>query len=166
MESLHGVASAPQMPRRMADLEPGEHLLLWGFRRWLSGLVDDAPSHWRIVEREFIDRFGAAHGRRSLVGLVRMIALMQSHAARSIVYHRPCCPCIGDDEATILAFLAACQRGDWSGARLRAASLVAETGIGDLLAAGARLARLLGDRGARLPLRAAPVSAEDRPTLH
>lgn len=166
MESLHGAASAALSPRRMSELEPGEHLLLWGFRRWLSGLVDDAPSHWRIVEREFTDRFGAAHGRRSLVGLVRMIALMQSHAARSIVYHRPCCPCIGDDEAAILAFLAACQRGDWSGAQLRAALLVKETGIGDLLQAGARLAKLLGDRGARLPLRAAPVAREVGATLH
>lgn len=166
MESWRGVASVAQMPRHMADLEPGEHLLLWGFRRWLSGLVDNAPAHWRIVEREFTDRLGVEHGRRSLVGLVRMIALMQSHAARSIVYHRPCCPCIGDDEVAILAFLAACQLGDWPGARQRAASLVEEAGIGDLLQAGARLARLLGDRGARLPLRAPPVSAEVRATLH
>jgi len=166
MESLHGVASATQIPRRMADLEPGEHLLLWGFRRSLSGLVDDAPVHWRIVEREFTDRLGFEHGRRSLVGLVRMIALMQSHAARSIVYHRPCCPCIGDDECVILGFLAACQRGDWPGARLRAASLVAEAGVGDLLQAGARLAKLLGDRGARLPLRAEPVAEGDRATIH
>jgi len=166
MERLHGVVPAAQMPRRMADLEPGEHLLLWGFRRWLSGLVDDAPAHWRIVEREFTDRFGGEHGRRSLVGLVRMIALMQSHAARSIVYHRPCCPCIGDDEAVILAFVAACQLGDWPGARLRAASLVDEAGVGDLLQAGARLAKLMGDRGAQLPLRAAPAAVAHQSTIH
>jgi len=166
MERVRGPAAAAELPPRMADLEPGEHLLLWGFRRWLCGLVDDAPDHWRIVEREFTDRFGVEHGRRSLVGLVRLIALMQSHAARSIVYHRPCCPCIGEDEAVILAFVAACQLGDWPGARLRAASLVEEAGVGDLLEAGARLARQLGDRGAHLPLRAAAPVDGPRPTLH
>lgn len=166
MQSLLGAAPAAETPRRLADLEPGEYLLLWGFRHWLCGLADDAPAHWRMVEREFTDRFGVSHGRRSLVGLVRMIALMQGHAARSIVYHRPCCPCVGEDEAIILAFVAACQLGDWPGARVRAASLVEETGLGDLLQAGARLAKLMGDRGAQLPLRATASPGEPRPTVH
>jgi hypothetical protein len=166
MTQLYGAAAEVQPLRRTADLEPGEHLLLWGFRHWLCGLIDDAPAHWRMVEREFTDRFGIDHGRRSLVGLVRMIALMQGHAARSIVYHRPCCPCVGADEAIILAFVAACQLGDWPGARVRAASLVDEAGVGDLLQAGARLAKLMGDRGAELPLRAAPETEAAQPTLH
>lgn len=166
MTRLHGAAAAVEPPRRMADLEPGEHLLLWGFRHWLCGLADEAPAHWRMVEREFTDRFGVDYGRRSLVGLVRMIALMQSHAARSIVYHRPCCPCVGEDEAVILDFVAACQLGDWPGARLRAASLVEEAGVGDLLQAGARFAKLMGDRGAQLPLRATTPIEGPQPTLH
>lgn len=166
MTRVHGAAPAAQPLRRMTDLEPGEYLLLWGFRHWLCGLIDDAPAHWRMVECEFTDRFGVDHGRRSLVSLVRMIALMQSHAARSIVYHRPCCPCVGEDEAIIVDFVAACQLGDWSGARMRAASLVDEGGVGDLLQAGARFAKLMGDRGAQLPLRAAPTVEGARPTVH
>ncbi|MEJ2119485.1 MAG: hypothetical protein P8Z76_02035 [Alphaproteobacteria bacterium] len=166
MTQLHGAALAAEPLRRTADLEPGEHLLLWGFRHWVCGLADDAPAHWRMVEREFTDRFGVDHGRRSLVGLVRMIALMQGHAARSIVYHRPCCPCVGEDEAIILGFVAACQLGDWPGARVRAASLVEEAGVGDLLQAGARLAKLMGDRGAALPLRATPIMEGPQLTVH
>jgi len=166
MESLLGAPGAAATPRRLAELEPGEHLLLWGFRHWLCGIADDTPAHWRMVEREFTDRFGLDHGRRALVGLVRLIALMQSNAARAIVYHRPCCPCVGEDETVILGFVASCQLGDWPGARARAASLVEETGVGDLLQAGARLAKLMGDRGAHLPLRAAPSADASRPTLH
>jgi hypothetical protein len=166
MARLHGAAPAAQTPQRMTDLEPGEHVLLWGLRHWLCGLADDAPAHWRMVEREFTERFGIEHGRRALLGLVRLIALMQGHAARAIVYHRPCCPCVGADEALILAFVAACQLGDWPGARARAAALVDETGVGDLLQAGARLAKLMGDRGVRLPLRPAEAAEGPRPTLH
>lgn len=165
MTSVLRAASAMQTPQRTADLEPGEHLLLWGLRHWLCGLADEAPAHWRMVEREFVDRFGVSHGRRSLVGLVRLIGLMQSHAARAIVYHRPCCPCVGDDEAVILAFVAACQLGDWPGARVRAASLVDEAGVGDLLQAGARLAMMMGERGTRLPL-CATEPADPQATIH
>jgi hypothetical protein len=166
MEMLDGPALERPLPRRMADLAAGEHLVLWGFRRWIVGLTDDAPAHWRIVEREFTRRFGVEDGRRSLVALVRLIAMLQSHAARPIVYHRPCCPCIGADEATILAFVAACQLGDWPGARHRAAMLVGEAGVGDLLEAGARLAKLLAGRGARLPLRGAWGADGRQMTIH
>jgi len=166
MEFSTGVRNMRPLPGRMADLEAGEHLLLWSLRRWLCGLMDDAPGHWRIVEREFTGRYGAEPGRQLLVGLVRMIALLQSHAERKIVYHRPCCPCVGEDEAALISYIAACQDGDWPAARAGAAGLVAEAGIGDLLETGVRLADQLRNRGAHLPRRAAPVRSGEPVTIH
>lgn len=135
---------------RMSELDPAEHLLVWSFRRWVSGLVDNAGAHWSMAGAEFDRRLGRAHGSPALAALARLVTALQAHATRPITYHRPCCPCLGADEAALVGLIAACQRGAWPAARRTAAGLVDEGGIGDLLAAGRTLARLLAERGERL----------------
>ena len=57
-------------------------------------------------------RCGAAAGREATAALGEMIEELRRTARRTISHHQPCCPSIGDDEATLLVLLAACQRGD------------------------------------------------------
>ena len=132
-------------------------MLLWGFRRWIVGLQTNAPHHWSHVWNHFAKRFGAQDGKEALSGLVGCIRALQHGARRSIVHHPPCCGHVAPDEVGFLAFIGACQRGDWLVSAQRAQSFVDPEGLGDLLQAGQRLGAVMSRHGLIARDRLAPA---------
>jgi hypothetical protein len=153
-------------PTAMAELEPAERLVVWSFRRWVTGLHLNDASHWSLVWKEFVRQFGADPGQRALGAFASLVRAIQSHARRRITYHQPCCPCLGPDEALLVSFVFACQHKQWALARSAAEWMVREDGIGDLLGAGGRLGALMRERALVIPdrrERRAAAAAEATP---
>ena len=51
-------AAGPEWPASMQELDPAEHLAVWAFRRWASGLSENSGRHWSLVWNEFRRRLG------------------------------------------------------------------------------------------------------------
>jgi hypothetical protein len=152
-----------------AALAPAERLLVWGFRRWAAGFAHDCCRQWGLVWREFRRELGADDGKRALVAFAALFKQLMLHGRRTIHYHQPCCPCLGADEAWLVALVAACQHGRSARARDLAEAMVAAEGAGDLLEAGSALAARLSARSLFLPYREGVPDAASRPqvrTLH
>ena len=145
-------ATAP-LPAAMAELTEAEHLIAWALRHWVLGLRSGTSRTWTLVWNEFARRLGAADGKAALSALLRLIAALQEHAHRPLHVHRPCCPCLDADEFSLVALVAACQKGRWPLARTRAEWLADGNGVGDLLEAGDALGRALARHAPRLPER-------------
>jgi hypothetical protein len=156
-------------PTSMQELEDAERFLVWSFRRWALGLARNDGGQWSLVWNGFARRFGSRDGRAALGGLATLMGALGEHARRAVRHHQPCCPCLGADEAWLVSFVGACQRGERSRARLLAEWMVAGAGVGDLLAAGLRLAAALDAHAMALPARGRdgrPAGGGARPVLH
>lgn len=140
-------------PTSMADLEPAEKLVVWAFRRWGLGLRQHTAEHWSCVWNEFAKRFGVCDGKEALSGFTYMIKELQCSPRRTIRYHQPCCPCVGADEVCFVSFVAACQNQQSLLARVIAERMVQPDGVGGLLEAGNRLARVMRRHVPSLPQR-------------
>lgn len=138
-------------PTAMAELEPAERLVVWAFRRWVTGLHLNAAGHWSLVRREFVRQFGSDAGQRALGAFAALIRAIQGHARRRITYHQPCCPCLGADEALLVSFVFACQHRQWALARSAAEWMVRDDGVGDMMGAGGRLGALMRERELVIP---------------
>ena len=136
-----------QAPLSLDDVEEAEEIILWGFRRWVAGLRTNAPHLWSQVWNDFALRFGPRDGKEALTGLAGCIKAMQAGAWRTITHHAPCCRYVAPDEIRFLAFIGACQRGDWRLSSERAESFVQPDGVGDLLQAGALLGAVMARHG-------------------
>lgn len=130
-------------PTSMNELDPSERLIVWAFRRWVLGLRENRGEHWSFVWNEFARQFGAREGKEALSGFAALIKGLQCHARRMVHHHQPCCPCLGADEAAVMCLVAACQSHQLSRARTLAEGLVEPDGVGELLQAGSRLARVM-----------------------
>jgi len=167
-------ADARPWPDATTSLAPAERFLLRAFRLWISGLRENAGAYWSRVWNDFAREFGAADGREALTAFACLVKELQCHARRRITYHRPCCPCLGGDEASILALVAACHGPDLAAARALARGLVEADGVGDLVGAGARLGTVMRRHGKALTRRGSngeaflggPSLAAGRGTVH
>ncbi len=130
-----------------------EWLLIRAYRSWVNGLKDGNSQSWNVVWSDFLAEFGTKKGKLALVWFVRIINTLLNHAERSLGYHHPGCPCIGEDERRIIAVIAACQHGQALVARDTAIQIVAPDGVGDLIAASSQLGLLLSECRPSLPLR-------------
>lgn len=133
------------------ELGEGERLVLWAFRRWVSG-----PEHLPMLAREFDRQFRRSDARPALVALDAALSVLCRQARRTIVYHQPCCPCLGADETCFLAVVAALQAGAAAEARARAPWLVRGEGVEAFLRPLDDFAECLSAAGHDLPWRPAP----------
>jgi len=145
----------------MAELEPAERFLVSAFRRWVLGLRDNRGALMSLVWDDFEGRFGARDGKDAMAAFAGVIRGLQCHARRRIAHHQPCCPCLGGDETGIVCFVAACQNGQPLLARGLAEGMVRDEGVGELLGAAARMARLMKKYGLELPLRVQRKGLDD-----
>ena len=141
-------------PTSMSELHASERLIVWSFRRWVLGLLENRGEHWSLVWNEFTRQFGAHQGKDALSGFAALMKGVQCHARRTIHHHQPCCPCLGDDEVCVLSLVAACQSRELRRARFIAEWLVEPDGVGELLQAGSRLAEMMRQHALILPERA------------
>lgn len=155
---MHNLSAArlhrtPPWPTAMAELDHAEQLVIWSFRRWITGFRDNQGCHWALVWREFERQFGEADGREALSALASLVAGLRGHARRRISHHQPCCPCIGPDEVTLICLIAACQHRRPRLARSVAQWLVTADGSGEVIGCGVRLGRVLRNHSLTMPWR-------------
>ncbi len=157
--------AAPR-PACVEDLNEAERFALRTFRRWAMGFEGDPDRHLPCVWREFIARLGTEDARAALAAFAALVRELVSASRRPIAYHRPCCPCLGAAELSFLGFVAACQHRRWGLARALAEWMVRADGVGGMLEAGARFARLMDRHALRFPERDERVMPEpDREPL-
>jgi hypothetical protein len=104
-------------------------------------------------------RCGEAAGREATAALAEMVEGLRRTARRTITHHQPCCSTIGDDEATLLVLLAACQRGDILLAQTAAQTLSGTLHSDALMLAAIRFAEAFYERGLMLRYRDLPIAA-------
>ena len=153
-----GGGSGRAWPETTDSLMQAEALVLRAFRYWVAGLADGHAGQLSLAWNELATGLGPARGRLALSALSGVIRELQN-ARRRLRHHPPCCSCLTGDEVSVLAFVGACQRRDWTLARGLAEWLVVADGVGGLLESGARLGRVLAEAGFEAPARhdAAPV---------
>lgn len=137
-----------EMPAQMRDLESGERLLIWSFRRWVSG-----TRNWPMVWHEFLSRFRAEPGRTTLAAFVRVVDVIRANARRTIQYHQPCCPCLSEDEVLLTSMVGAAQCGRTELVRSYALELVRDQAAGELVVRVLELSEALTDRDVSIPHR-------------
>lgn len=151
VENRVGQGSSGHWPTSLHELTEGERLVLWAFRRWVSG-----REHLPMLAREFDRQFRQAEARPALVALDAALAGLTRHARRTIVYHQPCCACLGADEVCVISIVAALQNGAAHAARAMAQWLVRRDGIEDFTGALGQFADCLNGSGHDLPYRTRP----------
>lgn len=155
-------------PTSMLELDPAEALLVWALRRWVLGLRENVGGHLAMVSQEFARQLDSPESDNALASFAALMRGLQEHARRRIRHHQPCCPCLGADEVWLVCLVGACQRGDLCHARALAEWMVHSDGIGDLLDAAARLARVMGHHALLIPSRgsSALVASNGPLTVH
>lgn len=158
-----------EMPAQMRDLNSGERLLVWSFRRWVGG-----TRNWSMVWREFLSRFRAEPARTTLAAFVRVVDVIRINARRTVHYHQPCCPCLSEDEVLLTSMIGAAQCGRCDLVRSYALELVRDQAADDLVFRVLELSEALTDREVSIPHRHhwdGPIgsgtrAAEGSATLH
>jgi len=135
-------------PTTLGELDLAERLVVWSFRRWVSG-----TENWALVEREFRRQFaeGAVHG--ALRSFAMFVEALRCHARRVIRYHQPGCPCLGGDEVCVLTMITAAQAGDLNLAQATGRWLVRAEGLENLLEAAGALGQAMARQELHLPRR-------------
>jgi hypothetical protein len=145
---------AAARPSTVQELSEGERLVLWAFRRWVCG-----PEHLPMLAREFDRQFRRSDSQPALRCLDTAMTVLSRHARRTIVYHQPCCACLGNDEVCFLSIVAAAQAGANHAARAMAAWLVRSEGVDAFLRPLETFADHLDSSGHNIPYRTAPRAA-------
>lgn len=138
-------------PTLVKELAESERLVLWAFRRWVAG-----PEHLPMLAREFDRQFRRSDARPALIALDTALSVLSRQARRTIIYHQPCCACLGIDEVCFLSIVAAAQAGASTAARAMAQWLVLSEGVAAFLQALDEFAECLSESGHDLPYRTAP----------
>ncbi len=146
-------SDATPWPSAVSELDGAERMVARWLRQWSAGLRENAAGRWALVWTAFTREFGAEDGKAALSGLAAMMMELQGGARRRIRVHPPCCPYLGADEIRLIGFVAVCQRQEWPRARALAEEMVRPDGVGVMLEAGARLARVLRRHDLWLPPR-------------
>ena len=145
---------AGHSPTRLQELSEGERLVLWAFRRWVSG-----REHLPMLAREFARQFRQSEARPALIALDAALTGLTRHARRTIVYHQPCCACLGADEVCLISIVAALQNGATMAARAMAQWLVRREGVDDFTIALNDFSDCLSGSGHDLPFRVRQTGA-------
>jgi hypothetical protein len=135
-------------PPAMADLDPGERLLVWAFRSWVSG-TENRP----VVRAEFHRQLAPRQAAVALRALEDLVDAIQGAACRVLHYHAPCCPCVGPDEMCVVTLVAAAQERNTGLARAAAHCLVCPDASEQLAVAAEALGDVLARHGLALPQR-------------
>lgn len=138
-------------PTSIQELTEGERLVLWAFRRWVSG-----REHLPMLAREFDRQFRQSESRPALIALDAALTTLTRNARRTIVYHQPCCACLGADEVCLISIVAALQNGAANAARAMAQWLVRGEGVDGFTTALDDFADCLIGSGHDLPYRTRP----------
>ncbi|MEM1401038.1 MAG: hypothetical protein AAGF58_14215 [Pseudomonadota bacterium] len=117
-----------QRPKQLSDLSAGERLVVWSFRRWVSG-----TRNWNLVWFEHSRMFGDDRARDTLASFARLVNKIATNAARTLHYHQPCCPCLTEDELRLTAMIGAAQSGSTIMTRHHARGLVKRGAVEDLV---------------------------------
>jgi hypothetical protein len=151
-------AEASYHPTTLGELDLAERLVVWSFRRWVSG-----TENWALVEHEFRRQFaeGAAHG--ALRSFAMFVEALRCHARRVIRYHHPGCPCLGCDEVCVLTMITAAQVGDMNLAKATGRWLVRSEGLEDLVLAAGALGLAMARQELHLPRR---IGDDAKPVPH
>ncbi len=144
-----------EWPSLTADLSHPEKFVVWSFRRWLLGLVDNSARHWMFVWHEFETQMGDVDGKAALANFAKLARCLQLHARRPVQCHHPCCPFLGTDDAWVVSLVAACQVRDRRLADSLVRTMIADKGCEIMLEAAARLAYLMQRHALHLPPRSA-----------
>ncbi len=139
---------APSHPTSLGELELPERLVVWSFRRWVSG-----TENWALVEREFRRQFADAAAHGALRAFAMFVEALRCHARRVIRYHQPGCPCLGCDEVCVLTLVTAAQAGDTNLARATGRWLVRAEGLDGLIDAARTLGQAMARQELHLPRR-------------
>lgn len=150
-EFLQLTGPAEARPTSVQELAEGERLVIWAFRRWVGG-----PEHLPMLAREFDRQFRRSEARPALVAFDAALAVLSRQARRTIVYHQPCCSCLGADEVCFLSIVAAMQSGAADAARAMATWLVRGEGVEAFLRPLDEFTECLSGSGHDLPYRTAP----------
>lgn len=135
-------------PTSIQELTESERLVVWTFRRWVSG-----SEHRALLLREFDRQFRKADAGLALEALdVALMALTRA-ARRRISHHQPCCPCLCPDEVCFLAIVAAQQNGASGAARAMAQWLIRSGQEAEMIDPLAVFADCLHSSGHHIPYR-------------
>jgi len=151
VESRVEQGGSEHWPTSIQELREGERLVLWAFRRWVSG-----REHLPMLAREFDRQFRQSEARPALIALDAALAGLTRHARRTIVYHQPCCACLGADEVCLISIVAALQNDATAAARAMAQWLVRSEGVDGFTTALEDFADCLTGSGHDLPYRTRP----------
>src|SRR5579872_3849762 len=110
--SSNVVASYDASTGRLAQLESGERLFLWGFRTMAQHRACGCPIAG--VLRQVYGQFFVDGAVASLETLIEAFA---GTAHTAITVHSPCCPCVSESEAFLLRAMAAAQSANLDTAR-------------------------------------------------
>lgn len=137
-------------PITLDQLTREERVVALALRHAMHGICGSDSACWLHLWTGFAPDCGVAAARKAAGALAAFIRQLATHATRQISYHQPLCPCLGEDEQTLLRLIALTQRRDWHNASALARHYVHEDGIGDIIAATSRLTVVLS--GCRLEL--------------
>jgi len=130
-------------PGRIVDLLPSERFMVWIFRNWIRGMIENDKERLFAVRTEVDQYMGEADRHEALALLSGLIDTIAGHANGPVSYHAPNCPCVGATEMWFLNFLRHCQAGDPERAAGLASRLVSSDGISTLTECGHRLSAVL-----------------------
>lgn len=148
-------------PTSVQELAEAERLVLWSFRRWVSG-----PEQLPMLAREFDRQFRRSEAQPALLALDAALTGLSRHARRTIVYHQPCCPCLGADEVCFVSIVAALQGGAPQAARAMAQWLVRAPGLEAFVTPLDDFAACLTGSGLDLPYRTRQRAPLEQQAFH
>jgi hypothetical protein len=135
----------------LRDLDPAEHLLVWGLRTIAVG-HGDCPA----LARTFVSRCGAM-GAPALQAYFTLVQLIGMSSRRRLRVHTPGCACVSVDETAVVGIVAAAQDavsgGDDGLLRMRLGFLARPDAAEALRHTAQALARALKAGGQALPMR-------------
>lgn len=137
-----------QIPLQMSQLDPGERLLIWTFRHWVSG-----TEYWPAVYAKFEATFENDPNQETLLAVARLINILNNGARRTIYHQELRCPSISRDEALIVLTIAWVQAGQTDKARRYARQLVEDNVADAAIARTIKVADLLKKHKVSLPKR-------------
>lgn len=148
-----GNETARVWPTLTADLHPSENLIVWSYRSWAMAIQAGGEQRWRLLQYEYRRQFGLVTSDEALARFSAMMRQIGENARVQMSYHAPCCPCLGEQEVSVMSLVAACQARQWSLARRIANCLVEPDAIGTIIAAAEAVSDLMRRHLPPLPLR-------------
>ena len=153
--TVENMVAAP-LPNSVCRLSAPEQLLIWAFRRRVFG-----GEHWQLASAELRRHLPSESAERLLEALDRFVVTACLRARRTLTFHRLDCHCLGADELSLLAIVAAAQWHETSLARATSRWLVRADAVDWLAEDGQVVADVLAAQGWSLPIRQMRAPAAD-----